>query len=104
MNQKDMNKIKEDIGNICSQFAFEFNNQQTRNKMCDVLSSYLEQIVVDETTPKQVDLGGYSYCVLIDGVKYSLTYYIDNIVMIDRKHKMKKIINRINENRSMGKF
>ncbi len=99
MNQKDMNNIKEDIGNICRQFAFEFNTQQTRNKMCDVLSSYLQKDVIDETTTEQIDLGKYEYFVLIDGIKYTLVYYIDNMIMINRKHKLKKITKNINDKR-----
>jgi len=90
-----ISKIHDDINEIFLRFAFDYNTEITRKKICYLISQYLDREIIDQTSQEFVDQNKFCFMVNIDGQYYELMNYINNINIIERGLKLKKIKNKL---------
>jgi hypothetical protein len=95
VNQKDVDKIRENITEIFIRFQYEFNTPAVRKQMGNMIGQYLNRNIIDQTSAEMIDRGVYYFCVEINNRYYSLLEYIDNLIMIERRLKIEKIKSRL---------
>lgn len=91
----NVNKIKQDIKEIMERYFFELNTEQTRKKMCNDLSLYLNREIIDKTTHKMIQYNQFDFRIKVNEMYIGLNEYLNMVTLIERKEKINKIMKKL---------